>query len=394
MAEKLNIVFLVSGFPTPDNPSHGIFNKRAAMALRELVNLTVIQFRIFKPGRKLVERIQEEGYERIILCVPYSPVAERQLYYFNNKMLARAIRFFAGKKLMQAHLVHAGDGNVGVVATWLKRKYNFKVLTQFIGGDINNDLPAIKSKSWMKNFASDLDAVSFNSKASLETFHSLFGKVAREKVIYRGVNTSLFSPVEHKKNENLCFYFLGGLPNYSHEFGRKTKGAYLLMEAWDRLEKEHDDIMLRFAGPDGNIDISQNWRNGLKDPSRVELFGRLSPDGIPEFHQAGHVCLIPSLAEGLPNVAMEAMSSGNLVIATQVGGIKELISHEENGLLCEKVDAESLYAMMKKVMLHRDLIQNLGSKARATILDKFSNADFGKKYFDYYQEILGLKNNN
>jgi glycosyltransferase involved in cell wall biosynthesis len=394
MSEKLKVVFLVSGFPTPDNPSHGIFNKRAAMAICGLVDLTVIQFRIFKPGRKLVERIKEEGYERIILCVPYSPIAERQLYYFNNKMLARAIRFFAGAELKQAKLVHAGDGNVAVVATWLKKRYSFKVLGQFIGGDINNDLPAIKSKSWMKNFASSLDAVSFNSKASLETFHHLFGSAARERVIYRGVNTSLFSPAQNKNSDKLNFYYLGGLPNYSHEYGRKTKGGYLLMEAWDRLEKEYDNIVLRFAGPDGNIDIAQNWRNNLKDPGRVELFGRLSPERIPAFHREGDVCLIPSLAEGLPNVAMEAMSTGNLVIATQVGGIRELITHGENGLLCDKVDADSLYTMMEKVILQHELIKHLGSNARVTILENFSNEDFGKKYFNYYQDILSIKHNN
>ncbi len=394
MAEKLKVVFLVSGFPTPDNPSHGIFNKRAAMAICGLVDLTVIQLRIFKPGRRLAERIKEEGYERIILCIPYSPIAERQLYYFNSKMLARFIRFFAGGFLKQADLVLAGDGNIAVVATWLKERYKFKVLGQFISGDINNDLPAIKSKSWMKNFVADLDAVSFNSKASLETFHHLFGSAARENVIYRGVNTSLFAPVSKKNRDKICFYYLGGLPNYSHEFGRKTKGGYLLMEAWERLEKEHDDIVLRFAGPDGNIEITQSWRSNLKDPARVELFGRLSPERIPAFHRDGDVCLVPSLAEGLPNVAMEAMSTGNLVIATQVGGIRELIAHNENGLLCDKVDADALYKMMKKVILQHGLIEQLGSNARTTILEKFSNADFGKKYFSYYQDILGIKHNS
>lgn len=390
MIKKPIVVFLASGYPTPDNPSHGIFNKRAAELISKHVSLTVIQFRIYKPGRKLVEKIAEKGFNRIILCVPYSPVAGRRLYYQNTRMFYYAAILFVRKVLANADLIHAGDGNMAVLATWLKHKYGCKVLGQFIGGDINNDLPVIMKKKWMRNFVKDLDGASFNSKASNITFNRLFGSCKNERVIYRGVDTEVFQPIERDDDrKEIKFYFLGGLPNYSHEYGRNTKGGYFLMEAWEKLEKEFTHISLQFAGPDGNIDMAVNWRGKLNRPEKVFLSARLNPEKVPAFHQNGDVCLIPSLAEGLPNVAMEAMSTGNLVIATQVGGIPELISDSENGILCAKPDSESLYLAMKYVIQNPNSIALLGNEARRKILSKFSSAGFGEKYVDYYREILG-----
>jgi len=390
MAGKLNVVFLVSGYPSPENPAHGIFNKRAAEAIKRFVTLHVIQFRILKPGRGFVKHIQEDGFKRTIISVPFIPFAESFFYYLNTKIFYWTTRIFAGKILASCNLIHAGDGNVAVLSTWFKRKLDVKVLGQFIGGDINSDLPAIKNKRWMRNFAKELDGVSFNSLETKNTFNRFFGACKNERVIYRGVNTEVFHPHSGKEvNAEIIFYFLGGVPNYRSDFGRNTKGGFLVMEAWSRLEKEFEHISLQFAGPDGNIEMMEKWRNDLKFPQKVTLSPRLSPEKIPLFHREGHVCLIPSLAEGLPNVAMEAMATGNLVIATKVGGIPELIKDAVNGLLCNKPDADSLYATMKTAIQHPELIKLLGVEARNTVLTNFSSTDFGKKYAEYYQYLVG-----
>ena len=84
--KQLQVVYLAGGYPTTDNSSHGIFNQRAAIAIKDHVSLTVIHYRIYKPGRKFYERIAEDGFTRIILCVPYSPVWENKLYHLNNRL--------------------------------------------------------------------------------------------------------------------------------------------------------------------------------------------------------------------------------------------------------------------------------------------------------------------
>jgi len=386
---KLKVVYLAGGYPTPDNPSHGIFNQRAANAIKDYVDLTVIQYRIYKPGRKFYEEVKEEGFKRIILCVPFSPVLESKLYYFNNRIFYYFSIRYLNSIFKNADIVHASDGNLGIFASWLKKKYSFKLLTQFIGGDLNQDLVRFYKKRWMLNWKDTLDAVSFNSSALKNRFNELFGEHSTAKIIYRGVDTNVFSPAK-TTIENIVFYFLGGLPDYStFTHGRNTKGGLNLMKAWTKLDAEvkGNKIRLLFAGPDSDIAMVKEWRSSLQEPERVEILGKIDPAAIPDFHRSGNVALIPSLEEGLPNAGMEAASTGNLIIANAVGGIPEIISNDVNGILCETNDEDGLYNKMKWVINNPEKIEMIGKKAAEMIAMNFSSKDFGKKYFEFYKEV-------
>ena len=389
---KLNVVYLASGYPTADNPSHGIFNQRAANAIKEHVNLTVIQYRIYKPGRKFFEKISEDGFTRLIICVPYIPIWEKKMYYINNRLFYFFTRSFAAAVFSSADMVHAGDGNLGVFAAWLKKKYHFRLLVQFIGGDLNQDLVKYYKKDWMQAWTENIDGVSFNSYALQQRFHELFHFHQEEKVIYRGVDTGTFFPSEDEHG-TVVFYFLGGLPDYTtFKHGRNTKGGMNLMQAWSKLDAEvkGNRIKLVFAGPDSEIPMVKEWRRQLNEPGRVELPGKITPDHIPDFHRKGNIALVPSLEEGLPNVAMEAAATGNLVIANPVGGIPEFISHKENGLLCSTNDAEGLYEQMKWALENREEASGIAKKASAMVAAGFSSKDFGKKYVEFYKQILKI----
>ncbi len=389
---KLNVVYLASGYPTADNPSHGIFNKRAALAIKEHVNLTVIQYRIYKPGRKFFEEIHEDGFTRLIICVPYIPIWEKKMYYVNNWLFYFFTKRFAATVLSSADIVHTGDGNLGVFAAWLKKKNHFRLLVQFIGGDLNQDLVKYYKKDWMQAWTEDIDGVSFNSYALQHRFHELFHFHRSEKVIYRGVDTDIFFPTALEQ-ETAVFYFLGGLPDYTtFKHGRNTKGGMNLMQAWKKLDSEAKGkkIKLVFAGPDSDIPMVHEWRRQLNEPGRVELPGKITPDRIADFHRAGNIALLPSLEEGLPNVAMEAAATGNLVIANPVGGLPEIIRHRENGLLCKTNDAEGLYEQMTWALDNREEVARIGKQASAMMAADFSSRDFGKKYVDYYKQILKI----
>ena len=388
--QRPNVIYLANGYPTKDNPSHGIFNQRAAEAIKEYTNLTVIQYRIYKPGRKLYERIIENGFTRIILCVPYSPVWEKKMFYLNNRLFYFFSLLYARSIFRSADIVHASDGNLGIFAVWLKKKYKFKLLTQFIGGDLNQDLVQVYKKNWMRNWKEKINAVSFNSIALQKRFKDLFGEHTTGRVIYRGVDTTKFFPAKDKVTD-IVFYFLGGLPDYStFTYGRNTKGGLNLMKAWTKLDAEikSDNIKLFFAGPDADIAMVKEWQQTLQQRERVEIFGKIDPVNIADFHRSGNIALVPSLEEGLPNAAMEAAATGNLIIANAVGGIPEIIQHKINGILCETNDEDGLYKQMKWAIDNREQIEIIGKTAAQMIELNFSSRDFGKKYFEYYEDVL------
>lgn len=386
---SLNVVYLASGFPTPDNPSHGIFHQRAANAIKNYVSLTVIQFRLYRPGRKLKQEIQENGFKRVILCIPYIPFMESKLYYINNRLFYFFSKILAADLFKKADVVHAGDGNLAIPAAWLKKKFNFKLLAQFIGGDLNQDIIRFYQRSWMRNWKQKLDAVSFNSRSLELKFEELFGAHKQGRVIYRGVDTGIFFPSKEQSLKPV-FYFLGGLPDYTtFTHGRNTKGGINLMKAWSRIDAETDaDSKLFFAGPDSDIEMAQTWKQSLKHPESVELVGKIQPSSIAQFHRSGNIALIPSLEEGMPNVAMEAAATGNCIIANPVGGVPEVITHGVNGLLCTSNDEEGLYQQLKWIIDNPGMTYSLGKAARETVETKFNSKEFGMKYSAYYKDIL------
>jgi glycosyltransferase involved in cell wall biosynthesis len=83
--------------------------------------------------------------------------------------------------------------------------------------------------------------------------------------------------------------------------------------------------------------------------------------------------VLPSLAEGLPVVIMEAMSVGRPAISTYVGGIPELIRHERDGFLVFAGHAEGLADAMERLLrLDRETLSRMGAGARRRVADRHS----------------------
>lgn len=390
--KKINVLFVVGGYPTSDNLSHGVFNKRAAEGLSEYVNLTVLHYRIYKPGRKIFEKSQENGFLKYTLCVPFIPINQKKLFSINNLIFGLFTKLYASFLFSQAQIVHTGDGVLSVFISKLKRKHTFKLIAQFIGGDINQDLDGLEKSLWVNNWFKSLDGVTFNSKALNKKFDELFGIHKNTKVIYRGIDLELFKPLK-QKDSGLRFYFLGGLPDYTtFTHGRNTKGGINLMNAWKQLDNNEEfnkiNIHLSFAGPDSDIKMVHEWRESLRFPEKVSLIGKVSHNEIVKFHQNHNVLIVPSLEEGLPNVSVEASAVGNCIIATKAGGIPEVIEDRFNGLLCDDFTPDSLFLNMLEVITDDAIVGALGKRAREVVEIKFNSLNFSKQYFEFYKHIV------
>jgi len=386
----MKVIYLVSGYPSKDNPTHGIFHERAAELLGQHVDLTVIQFRFLKPGRELFRKVQRESYDLIIVSVPYIPFLYSRLYRLNTWLFALLAFIRCKDSFHQADIVHAGDGNMSIVAALIKTRFRFKLLAQFIGGDINQDIPKISNAKYLSKWQGLLDGATFNSLDLRDQFMKHFRTNIPLETIYRGVDLERFLPAVRQVHK-LSFYFLGGLPDYK-EFlnGRNTKGGKTLMEAWALIDEMYltNEIELHFAGPDSDIEIVQIWRSRLQRPDRVFLYGKIHPKDIPSFHRAHNVAVIPSLEEGLPNAGLEAAATGNLIISTDVGGLKELVYDNLTGWVCKPGDPKALFELIKKAIEFPEEVTVLGNKARQLIVEKFNSKHFALNYLIMYQKIL------
>lgn len=123
---------------------------------------------------------------------------------------------------------------------------------------------------------------------------------------------------------------------------------------------------------------------GLNDI--VKLVG-FSPDVWPALAAAEVVC-IPSKAEGMPNVLLEAMAMGRPIVATCVGGIPEVIESNINGLLTAPDRTADLAKSISRLVGDAALRFRLGEAARRTVCERFGASLVTARYEELYQRLL------
>ena len=227
-------------------------------------------------------------------------------------------------------------------------------------------------------------------KHDLPKYTSIDGN--KIEVIPYGIDTELYNPKNFSKQECREKFslpegkILFGLP------GRITdsKGQDVAMRAFAKANIP--DSCLVFCG-DGS---SSNYF--------TELMGIADSMGIREkiiqlpftkemhlFMNAMDISLLPSKREAFGLVVIEAMASGMPILATNAGGVPEIISHTNNGLLFEPFDDDALAKYM--VLLANDigLREKLGKQARLDAIERYDYSKQTKKFFDY---LIGINKKN
>jgi len=148
-----------------------------------------------------------------------------------------------------------------------------------------------------------------------------------------------------------------------------AKGQILLVEACAILRREGHDFFLTLVGdgPDRQRIEQSVARYALAD--RIHLTGALNQTAVRAHFAHADIFVLPSLAEGIPVVLMEAMSSGLPCVSTPVNGIPELIEHNHTGLMAIPGDVDSLAAQLRRLIeqpsLRRALAEAANAKVRA-----------------------------
>ncbi|MEZ5322764.1 MAG: glycosyltransferase family 4 protein [Microthrixaceae bacterium] len=146
------------------------------------------------------------------------------------------------------------------------------------------------------------------------------------------------------------------------------KGTLLLLDAARRVLDSGRDLELVLAG-DGEMrgEVEAHIR-ALDLTAKVRITGWISGAQVREEILAARAMVLPSFAEGLPVVIMEAMALGRPVISTFVAGIPELVTHGEHGWLCPAGDVDRLAdAMVGCLDTPPHELDRLGSSARARV---------------------------
>jgi glycosyltransferase involved in cell wall biosynthesis len=120
----------------------------------------------------------------------------------------------------------------------------------------------------------------------------------------------------------------------------------------------------------------------------VEFLGRIPNTRLPEEIRRAEVFILPSLYEGHPKALIEAMACGAAVIGSDAPGIRELIRHEETGLLCVP-GAAGIAAALRRLLADADLRARLGAAARAAAAQQFSLTSVVQTELALYRAVQG-----
>lgn len=171
---------------------------------------------------------------------------------------------------------------------------------------------------------------------------------------------------------------------------REKKGAFDLLRAFSRVAAQVPDATLVMAG-DGEIDEAQRLCvELLLGPDRVSFTGWIAGDAkARSLGQAG-LFVLPSYFEGLPVGILEAMSVGVPVIATGVGGIPDVLRHDESGLLLTPGDLDGLAVAMQSLLTDPARAQRLAAQARRDV-QRFAPARIEAALAGIYARALGRR---
>jgi L-malate glycosyltransferase len=399
LGDRLRVALVVSGFPTREDPRRGIFNMRAQQALASVADVTVLFLRAWTPGRHRGWRRGFAEANVITITTPQLPVGRflrSRLGLAANIRLYRLLGWRAVRKtILSSDIVHSVDASVGMVVSDWASKAGKRHVTQVIGSDVNTIIPRLPSFA-VQGWEKWLHGAVCNSTDLAKRFAALYPGVPNVRTIPRGVDPRVFAPAgpvlgPQAHDAPVRFGFFGGFRQQalSPHF---VKGGPTLLAAWknaeEKLAKTGSSLLL--AGPDCRSDVVSRWHRGLRHPNRVHVVGELLPADMPGYLRAVDVVLVPSFAEGLPNVCLEASACSRAVFGSAVGGVPEVIVHGETGVILPPGDATAWASALVSYSSQSDQLRKMGWCARATVQRLFDSRDYGKRLVSLYEEALRI----
>ncbi|MHA2284049.1 MAG: glycosyltransferase family 4 protein, partial [Promethearchaeota archaeon] len=205
------------------------------------------------------------------------------------------------------------------------------------------------------------------------------------RVIYNGVDPEKFSP---HNNHSAEFSFLEKIRKPIVLYiGRllTLKGIDILIKSIKQVVTKYNVYFL-LAGT-GNIN---RWKKQLYGVSKENygFLGYVDYEKINYLYTKADLFVLPSFTESFPLVILEAMASGVPVIATNVGGIPEIIEDKKDGILIAPNDPAVLSDSIIMLINKHGLRKKISKNAREKVMKHFTARIMAEKTNEFYEEIL------
>lgn len=297
----------------------------------------------------------------------------------NAVKMIRRTRKFLQKEPQDVAIVHSTT-----IGTWLKDIPTILLSHSLFaeawkciygsGRDLNSLLHVLFSRVYIETERRSIqgaDIVGVVSHAMKEEIRRHYGKNA--DYVGNAVDTDTFQPALGRNGRGVL------LPSLL----RPGKGIPEAVKVMKMLRDRGCDIPFRF------IDKGSMKKELVKGIAKYNLSGIqwLAPGDhkkLSELYQSSSIVFLPSAYEGLPNVCLEAMACGLPVVATDVGGTREAVIHDQTGYIHHSQDVAGMAESIHRLDQSESLRKNLGQNGLQLIYEQFT----WKRVGDRWQALL------
>ncbi len=316
------------------------------------------------------------------------PLFEQQLYGLS--LTSKMLEVMEYENLDLIHVHYAIPHAISAYLTKQVLKQNnadVKIITTLHGTDITlvglepSFLPLVKFS--IEN-SDGVTAVSRFLKEKTLTNYNINKEI---EVIYNFIDTELYKPDEKKRNQLRKNYVSNNEKILIHTSNfRPVKRVCDTIKILSIVKKQLPvKLLLIGDGPDRS-DCERLVRD-LKLNNDVMFLGK--QDGLEELLTMGDVFIMPSQSESFGLSALEAMACGLPVVSSSVGGLPELVKHNETGFIAEFGDVNRMAKYTLDLLTNERKYKKFSENARNRAVQVFDKKLIVPKYLEYYEKILG-----
>jgi len=208
-------------------------------------------------------------------------------------------------------------------------------------------------------------------------------KQEKIEVIYNGIDVDRFRPLLIQKERDVKRIVLMARVD-------KLKGIIDMVEAFSHVREEVKNAVCQVFGPIVDKKYYAACVRKVKELGLENSFLFMGPTNQPEIeYNRADVVALPSISEGFPYAVVEAMACGRLVVATDVGGVREAL--EGCGIVVPPRQPKELGKAIVEALLNDEMRDDFGKKAREKALRLYSEERFLADYLRSYVELLSEK---
>lgn len=294
------------------------------------------------------------------------------------------------------------------ILIFLTKILGLKIVAHYRGGNFDNfyNYSSWIGKALIRFVLICVDKLIVLGESIKRTFRGIYPEKKEIKIVPNGINLKAFSHCPTSRNFNaespFIILYIGNISF--------VKGFYDLMLVYKKLFNKYSNLQLVYAGEIISVDqeknilqryfsneIQKRMNGSSKEISKflqesakynAKYLGTINSKRKMKILSEATVFVLPSYSEGFSMGALEAMAAGLPVITTNVGAMREVIKHSENGYTIEPGDCEALFRKLSIIMKDRELCKRMGQKSFEIAKKHFDIEQVAKRLGDIFDTVI------